>query len=284
MSGDALLGVQTLYDTCRRNIAKVKTLERELASQHQQHQAELASQRQKHQAELASLQQRHREDLASRRQQFQAEIDFLRRHHAEMAFRPSQDYAETAFRPSQHPAEMAFRLSQHPAEMTFRPYHSPHTEQSICVDVSCRHIIADLSHENCQLQCRNERLSMENVDLRKSFQSLHDPRSWIRSDTEPEISTLAMVLSAISPNVEKVKRISNELEKLRTIVPKYLISSNASTEQVLQQLLGDQERLCAEQRDLEGKILLCEEVVGPLLYTIFQKVKASMLASEMDGE
>ena len=152
------------------------------------------------------------------------------------------------------------------------------------------HIIDDMSQENCQLQCRNERLSMETSELLKSLQSLHDPRSWIRSSADQEIFALSAVLSEISPNVVNVKRISNELASLQTIVPEYLTSSNASThesterEKILQQLLGDQERLCAEQRALEGKIFPCEEVVGPLLYTIFQKVKASILASEMYGE
>ena len=147
------------------------------------------------------------------------------------------------------------------------------------------HIIASMSQEMCQLQRRNEE-SMETSELLKSLQSLHDPRSWIRSGADQEISALSAVLSEISPNVVNVKRISNELASLQTIVPEYLTSSNASTERekILQQLLGDQEKLSAEQRDLEGKIFPCEEVVGPLLYTIFQKVKASMLASEMDGE
>ena len=148
------------------------------------------------------------------------------------------------------------------------------------LEAQYKHIIASMSQEMCQQQSRNEELSMETSELLKSLQSLHDPRSWIISSADPEISTLSMVLSGISPNVEKVKRIRNELEKLRTIIPEYLTSSNASTEQVLQQLLGDQERLCAEQRDLEGKILPCEEVVGPLLRTIFHKVTYTM----MDGE
>ena len=51
------------------------------------------------------------------------------------------------------------------------------------LEAQYEHIIASMSQEMCQLQRRNEELSMENVDLLKSFQSLHDPRSWTRSKT-----------------------------------------------------------------------------------------------------
>jgi chromosome segregation ATPase len=146
------------------------------------------------------------------------------------------------------------------------------------------HIMTRMSQEMCQLQSRNEELSLETSDLLKNLQSLHDPGSWIRSSKQLEI--VGILLSEINPIVERGELINEELAKLQSNIKDILTSTHASTERetVLQKLLDDEEKLLAEQRDLEGKIRQCEEVVGPLLFTFFQKVKDSMLASEMDGE